>query len=154
MLPLWDLLNLLVGPISDALGRKKLILASLIIQILAIVGILLSPNIYWIIIIGFFKVWEPLFMIAPARAILNDCFSGDELKKKFNYLTISFALAPIIAPFIGGICQEYFGWQASFYVILVYAVSLLILIHLTYEETIPAKKRFNFWICFIITLIY
>ncbi|KTD21016.1 multidrug effflux MFS transporter [Legionella israelensis] len=135
--------QLLAGPISDALGRKKLILISLVIQTLTVIGIILSPSIYWVIFNRFLQGLAAAFMIVPGRAILNDCFSDDELKKQFNYLTISFALAPIIAPLIGGICQEYFGWQASFYFILFYAVILLILVSLTYEETIPAKKKFK-----------
>ncbi|MDI9818755.1 MULTISPECIES: Bcr/CflA family efflux MFS transporter [unclassified Legionella] len=137
------LVQYLAGPVSDALGRKRLIISSLIMQFVAVVAILFAGSVNLIIIARFFQGLACAFMIVPARAILNDCFEGDELKKKFNYLTISFALAPIIAPFIGGYCQHYFGWQASFYFILIYIVFLLSLLVLFTKETIEHTKAFS-----------
>jgi len=137
------LTQLLAGPISDALGRKKLLLSALFLQVISILVVLHSPNIICMIIARFFQGLGAAFMIVPARAILNDIFTGDQLKKHFNYLTISFAVGPIVAPFIGGYMQHYIGWEANFYAILFYGLILLILYTLTYRETLQDIHPFS-----------
>lgn len=134
----------IAGPVSDALGRKRLIIASLIIQLLMNVVIILAPTVAVIIVARFFQGLAGAFMIVPARAMLNDCYSGDDLKKKFNYLTISFALAPIIAPYIGGLGEHYIGWQAGFYFLIAYSLTLLFIVVFFSKETIKQTKAFSF----------
>lgn len=134
----------IAGPISDALGRKRLIVVSLLTQLLMNIAIIMAPNVMVIIIARFFQGLASAFMIVPARAILNDCFSGDELKKKFNYLTISFAIAPIIAPYIGGLGEYYIGWQAGFYFLIGYILVLLFILIVFSSETIKQIKPFSF----------
>jgi Bcr/CflA subfamily drug resistance transporter len=133
----------IAGPLSDSYGRKKMIIGALIVQLLSVVMIILSTSISVFIMARFIQGLACGFMIVPGRAILNDCFEGQELKKKFNTLTISFALAPIIAPFIGGYCQEYMGWQASFYFILIYTVILFFVCLSRLDETIKHKTLFS-----------
>ena len=108
------LAQLLAGPISDAYGRKNLLLIAIFTQLLAVLAIIFSPSIDWMILFRFVQGLGAAFMLVPARAILNDVFHGSELKKQFNYCTISFALGPTIAPFLGGYLQHYFGCQANF----------------------------------------
>lgn len=133
----------LAGPVSDALGRKSLIITSLIFQLMAVLAIVLTHSMPVIILARAIQGIACAFMIVPARALLNDNFTGVELKKKFNYLTMSFALAPIVAPFIGGYGEHYFGWHASFYFLLVYIVSLLFIMVFFTKETIKQKRAFS-----------
>ena len=114
----------LAGPVSDAIGRKSMIIISLVIQFISVITIIHVPSMPLIIAMRAVQGIACAFMIVPARALLNDNFEGNELKKKFNYLTISFALAPIIAPFIGDIVNIilmacvilfYFGIISLFY---------------------------------------
>lgn len=135
----------LAGPVSDAIGRKGLITFSLFIQFITVLTIVHAASISVIIIMRFFQGLACAFMIVPARALLNDNFEGDELKKKFNYLTMSFAVAPIIAPFIGGYCEYYFGWKASFYFLLVYITILLIVVLGFTTETLKFKREFSLY---------
>lgn len=135
--------QLFAGPVSDAWGRKKIILVAIITQILAMLAIVYSPDIETFIIARFFHGLSAGFMIVPARAILNDCFKAEELKKMFNYLTISFALAPILAPFVGGFCQQYLSWKAGFYFLLIYAAILFVTISLSLTETLEKKSKLS-----------
>lgn len=127
--------QLFAGPVSDAYGRKKQLIISILLQIFCVLIILNSSNIYWVIIARFFQGIGGAFMVVPLRAILNDVFTGDQLKKQFQYGTIAYALGPIVAPFIGGYLQSYFGWHANFYFILIYAICLLGLFSFTFKET-------------------
>ena len=135
--------QLIAGPISDAYGRKKLLLIALFTQLIAVLGILYSPTIFWMITFRFIQGFGAALMIVPARAINNDLFTGYELKKKFSYNAMSFALGPIIAPFIGGYLQNYFGWQANFLLIIVYILLLTCLLLFFYRETITTKHTFS-----------
>lgn len=134
--------QLLAGPVSDAVGRKKQLLVALLFQIFAVIAILFCRDIEWVIGWRVVQGVGAAFMMVPARAVVNDCFSGDALKKQFNYLTISFAMGPIVAPFIGGYLQHYFGWQANFYFVGIYAVCMLVLVLLLLPETIAKKTPF------------
>ncbi|PIQ43127.1 MAG: MFS transporter [Gammaproteobacteria bacterium CG11_big_fil_rev_8_21_14_0_20_46_22] len=135
--------QLFAGPISDALGRKKLIMGSTLLQLLSIIGILFSPSMNSMIALRFIQGFSVGFMIVPARAILSDVFEGDALKKQFNYATIAFALGPIIAPFIGGHLQAYFGWQANFIFILIYIIVILLFTLFLYRETLKNSRQFS-----------
>lgn len=136
-------MQLVAGPISDAIGRKKLLVMAMIVQLFAIGMIVISPNIYWMMGFRLLQGIGVAFMMVPMRAVLNDVFEGIELKKMFNVSTISFALGPIIAPFIGGYMQHYFGWQASFGFLFVYGSVMLLLVVCLYRETILQKCTFS-----------
>lgn len=136
--------QLLAGPLSDSLGRKKMMLIALLTQMLAVICIITTTSMNILIAIRILQGLGAGFMIVPARAILNDCFEGKDLRKKFNYLTISFALAPVIAPFIGGYCEHFFGYQASFIFILLYALILFFTISFAIDETLKTTHPFSF----------
>ena len=135
--------QLIAGPVSDAYGRKKLLIAALSTQAISLIAILLSPSIYWMITWRFIQGLGAAFMIVPARAIINDVFEGVELKRQFNYTTICFALGPIVGPFLGGYLQHYFGWQSNFIAILAYAILLLLISLTLYSETLIQKRDFS-----------
>ncbi|MCF6776609.1 MFS transporter [Thiotrichales bacterium 19X7-9] len=131
------------GPISDALGRKRPFLFGLLLQIIAVIFILTTHSVNALIIARLFQGFGSAFMMVPARAILNDTFEGDALKKQYTYITAAFALGPIIAPFIGGYLEHYFNWQANFIFVLVYLIVLLIFMVLFIDESIEQKKPFS-----------
>jgi len=135
--------QLIAGPISDAFGRKRLLLLATFTQIIAVIAILNSPSIDWIIFFRFIQGLGTAFMVVPARAIINDLFARDALKKQFNYLSISFGLGLTVAPFIGGYLQHYFGWQSTFYFILLYLIILTAFLSFMYRETIAETRPFS-----------
>lgn len=140
--------QLIAGPISDAYGRKKLLLGALLLEVVTLLAIVFSPSIHWMIVCRGLEGLGAGLMIVPARAILNDVFEGHDLKKQFNYITISFAVGPIIAPFIGSYLQHYIGWQANFSVLLGYAIILFIVVMFWYKETLSRFHPFainHFW---------
>ncbi len=101
--------QLIAGPVSDAMGRKIFILTSLFVQFLAIVAIIYSATIQWMIGLRFLQKLGTALMMVPVRTINIDVLSDHTLKKQLNYNTISFAIGPIIASFIGSYLQHYFG---------------------------------------------
>ena len=108
----------IAGPISDAIGRHRPILLALLIQILSLIMIICTDNIYVLNCARFVQGFGVGLMIVPTRAILSDILSGEQLKKHLTYITTSFSIGPIVAPFLGGYLQHYFSWQANFSFIL------------------------------------
>jgi multidrug resistance protein len=135
--------QLISGPISDAIGRKKLFVFGLALQLLSLFCIVNLNSIYLFIFIRSFQGVGAAFMMVTARAMLNDTFHGTELKKQYTYMTASFALGPIIAPFLGGYLEHYIGWKSNFYFIGIYDLIMLITALFLLEETLLNKKEFS-----------
>ncbi|HLX55181.1 MAG TPA: Bcr/CflA family efflux MFS transporter [Aquella sp.] len=107
--------NFIGGILTDALGRRKLLLGSLCGFILVslcaatipYIGILLTARLFQGLMLGVLSV--------VVRAILADILSAEELVGLGIMIGMMWGLGPIIGPVIGGYLQVYFGWQAGFY---------------------------------------
>lgn len=137
------IMQLIAGPISDAFGRKPLIIIALLVQLFTVFGVLYVDNIALVILFRFIQGVGAAFMMVPARAVINDVFTGNELKKQFNYSTISFALAPILAPYLGGYLQEYFNWQYNFIFIIGYIIVALLVVIFFFKETVKNVSKLS-----------
>jgi MFS transporter, DHA1 family, multidrug resistance protein len=136
--------QLIAGPITDALGRRRLMLTSMLLQILTIIALLSINVIYFLCGARLIQGLAMGFLSVPCRAILNDCYSGDELKKKYTTMTTAFGLAPIIAPFVGGIAESVYGWQLSFMVVLAYIIAAFGYVFFYYQETLAEPSPVKF----------
>lgn len=133
------------GPVADSWGRKPLILIGLTMQIFCLFVIINTSLPALLIGARFFQGLGTAIMVVPVRAILSDCFKGNELKKQFTYITTSFAIGPIVAPFLGGYIQHYFGWRANFLFILIYALICFFAMLLVIPETLMQKTPLSLY---------
>ncbi|MEH6725512.1 MAG: MFS transporter, partial [Hyphomicrobiales bacterium] len=69
------------------------------------------------------------------RAILRDMYDRDQAASMIGYVTMGMAVAPMIGPAIAGYLDKFFGWQSSFWLLLVFAVGVLIASYLKVTET-------------------
>jgi len=82
-------------------------------------------------------------IIVGKRAFFIDVYSGSQLKHYASLFSIIWAGAPIIAPFLGGFFQHYFGWESNFYFLGVATIVLLILELLYSGETLKVSQPFK-----------
>ncbi|WP_036181037.1 multidrug effflux MFS transporter [Marinomonas sp. MED121] len=131
------LAQIVFGPLSDAKGRRKVILLGLLIGILGALICFVSQSI-WQFLIGRCILGIGMASGIPvARAVLKDLFNGVELSKAASSINMVLALMPLIAPLFGAYLASYYQWQQIFQ--LVFALSLVVLV-LTYyllPETNP-----------------
>ena len=136
--------QLIVGPVSDAIGRKPLIIFGAIFQLLCLLFIVSTHSIDVILFCRLLQGLCLSMMMVPVRVIMSDLYSGDEFKKKVTIMTVCWSLGPIIAPVIGGYLQHFFSWHAPFYFMMGYDVLALLLAVTVLKETIQHRVAFSF----------
>lgn len=119
---------LIFGPLSDHIGRKKVILGGLFVSILASVGCLLAPNIQSLIASRFIQGIGMGAIIIAARATTSDLFTGAAFVKQIALASMVMPVVLAVAPVIGGALQEAFHWQSVFIFLTVYLLLVSIFV--------------------------
>ncbi|MBB4697806.1 multidrug effflux MFS transporter [Paractinoplanes abujensis] len=135
--------QLLVGPLSDAVGRRLPLLAGVGVHVLASVLCVVAPN---LAVLGTLRVLQGLGAAAAAvvaMAIVRDLFSGLAAAKLFSRLMLVVGVAPILAPTIGGVVLNWTSWRGVFVVLTVAAIAILTATALFLPETLPVERRRN-----------
>ncbi|MFM1856388.1 MAG: hypothetical protein RLZ83_1697, partial [Pseudomonadota bacterium] len=107
-------MNLFHGALSDSLGRRPVVLASLAVFTLASAGCALSTDVATLL---FFRALQGMSAgggMVVARAIIRDLFPPSDAQRVMSQVTIYFGVAPAVAPMIGGLLYETIAWQAVF----------------------------------------
>ena len=129
------------GAISDALGRRRVVLVTLALFALSSLGCAFATRIEHLWLMRVLQGATAGAGIVISRAIVRDLFDGAAAQRLMSRISMMFAAAPIIAPLIGGYLQEWFGWRSVF-VFLFVAVALLCLACWRYlPETLPMERR-------------
>lgn len=140
----FGLSELVIGAFSDFIGRKKLLCYGIGIYLFGTILCMLSFNIFIFMIGRFIQGMGIGASTVIPNAITADVFTGKELSKMVSYLTATYSAIPIIAPYIGGVIQEYCGWRANFLLLTTYTFFLLISIIIFLPETRKDKKGYCF----------
>ena len=137
----FGIMSLWHGAISDAVGRRPVILVALAVYALAALACTLAPTIE--VLIGA-RLVQGLFggagMIV-SRAIVRDCYEGVQAQRLMASVMLIFSIAPVIAPVLGGYLHEWFGWRSVFGFMLTGAVCLGIWTWRALPETHPPQYR-------------
>lgn len=137
------LMQLFAGGISDSFGRKKPFAIATFLFLLVTLLIPLSTSIDEMIAFRFIQGVMVATMIVPMRAVMSDLFEGKAFQKMVTYMAFGWSIGPIIAPFIGGYLQHYFGWQACFYFLLIYTAIIFVMITVFMPETSHYRHDFK-----------
>lgn len=127
--------SFLIALISDGLGRRKLLLGSLLIFIFSSLIAPLSPNPLALLIVRFMQGMSTVGFSVVGRAIFADILPTQQLKRVATLCATMWGIGPIIGPVIGGYLQAYFNWQAGFYFFAIYAGTCFLLIYRLIPET-------------------
>ncbi len=133
--------SLFHGPISDAVGRKKVMFVGVSVYALASVGCALSPSLGWLIA---FRVLQGLSAGAGqiiSRALIRDLYDGAQAQRLMSQVAMIFSVAPAIAPIIGGWILGVSSWPWIFWFLVVYACIMLALVTFGLPETHPVENR-------------
>jgi DHA1 family bicyclomycin/chloramphenicol resistance-like MFS transporter len=133
--------QLLAGPCSDAMGRRRPLLVGLLVYVAASVGCALAPSAAALTGLRLVQGLAGAAGLVIARAVVRDMYSGVALARFFSLLMIVTGIAPIVAPLIGGQLIQVVPWQGLFAVLAGYGVLLLVGASLGLPETLPPPER-------------
>lgn len=129
------------GAIADRFGRRRVILWALVLFGLASAGCTLATSIEQL---WFWRAMQGMTAgagIVISRAIVRDLFDGADAQRLMAQITMMFALAPALAPVIGGWLQNWFGWRSVFAFLAVSTAILWLACLKLLPETLPPEKR-------------
>lgn len=133
--------QLLIGPLSDALGRRRLMLFGAVIALGAAVFAALAPDIELLILARLIQGLGSGACIVLSRAVVPDLAEGDKAAKTFALLMTIQGVAPILAPVIGGLLAEPLGWRGLFWMLAGLAAAQLAVVVLVIRESRPKGER-------------
>ncbi|MCY1083095.1 multidrug effflux MFS transporter [Archangium lansingense] len=115
------------GPLSDRFGRRKPLIAGIVLYILASAACAFAPSIHWLIALRFLQAVGGAAGAVIARAIVRDLYSGREIARVLSLLMLIMGAAPILAPLLGGQVLAFSGWRAIFGVLALLGTLSLVL---------------------------
>jgi DHA1 family bicyclomycin/chloramphenicol resistance-like MFS transporter len=133
--------QLVCGPLSDALGRRRPLLAGLAAYVLASALCAASPSIVPLVILRFIQGLAGASGIAVARAVVRDRSAGVAAARAYATLMIVTALGPIFAPIVGGLLLHVTDWRGIFGVLASIGALLLVGAALRVRETLARDAR-------------
>ena len=135
------LLQLIIGPCSDQFGRRPLILWSLVIFCLSTLAAVFASSAVEFLILRVFQSVSAGCLVL-SRAIVKDTTeSVEKASSKIAYVTMGMAIVPMLGPAIGGLLDYYYGWEASFWILCVLGLIILIISFFDVGETLANKSQ-------------
>ncbi|MEP1198755.1 multidrug effflux MFS transporter [Tateyamaria sp.] len=129
------------GPLSDAYGRKPVVYAGLAVYALGSVLSWMAPTLELMLAA---RVLQGLGAAGPrvvSAAIIRDLYSGRAMASIMSLTMVVFLLVPGVAPLIGALISDAFGWRSIFAAFLVFSIVLFVWFSTRIGETLPAEAR-------------
>ncbi len=133
--------QLLAGPVSDALGRRRPLFAGLIAFTVASALCAVAPNIYVLIGLRFIQGLGGAAGLVISRAVVRDTHEGAAIARFFSVLMLVNGLAPMLAPLLGAELLRFASWPAVFVVLTLYGAGLVAGVAVVLPETLPPDRR-------------
>lgn len=131
--------QLFLGPMSDRLGRRPVLLMGLVIYLLATVLAMLAPNIEALVVARIFQALGACSGLVLGRAIIRDVWPRDQAAAQLGLVMMGMTVAPMLAPLFGAWLQGWFGWRAALAPGLIFAPVLIWAVARHLPETLAAR---------------
>ncbi|TWI61564.1 DHA1 family bicyclomycin/chloramphenicol resistance-like MFS transporter [Pseudoduganella lurida] len=129
------------GALSDAFGRRNVILVSLVLFAIGTIGCASAHSVQYL---WFFRMLQGVSAgagVVVGRAIIRDLYHDAEAARLLSLVTMIFSIAPAVAPIMGGVIVKYLDWRAIFLALFAFSVILFIVCWRRLPETLPLHKR-------------
>lgn len=133
--------QLVVGPLSDAVGRKKPLLIATALHVLASLAVVVAPTVEWVMVARLFQGIGAAGGAVVAMAMVRDMFHGQALIKMLANMALVTGVAPVIAPVIGSQLLRVVDWREIFVVLAAYGVLMFLVAKMALHETRPSHMR-------------
>jgi len=138
------------GAISDALGRRNIILVALSVFAVASLGCAAAHTVQYLWIFRILQGVSAGAGMVVGRAIIRDLYSGPAAQRLLSLVTMIFSIAPAIAPILGGWVLVFLDWRSIFLFLFLYTVALIWFCFRYLPESLPKEHRHEFSIPLLI----
>ncbi|TWI01105.1 DHA1 family bicyclomycin/chloramphenicol resistance-like MFS transporter [Luteimonas cucumeris] len=139
----YALMSVVHGPLSDAVGRRKVIIGGLIVFTLASVGCALSRDLPTLLAFRALQGLSAGVGLIVGRALIRDVLHGHDAQRLMSQVSMIFGVAPAIAPIIGGWILGWGHWSAIFWFLVGFSLLLLLAVWIALPETHPPEARLS-----------
>lgn len=133
--------QLVIGTLSDAIGRRGLFVTGVILVVIASAGAALAPNAAVLFLARFGMGLAAGTAVVLARAVAGDLVQGEELARVFSILMLLGGIAPMIGPVLGGLIVDNVGWRGVFWTLAGLNAVMMVAVIVVIPETLPKEKR-------------
>jgi DHA1 family bicyclomycin/chloramphenicol resistance-like MFS transporter len=133
--------QLLAGPISDILGRRRPILYSLAAFAIASLGCMLAPSVEVLTGARFLQGITAAAGTVVSRAVIRDLHAGAAGARLLSRMVMVYGLAPVLAPAVGALVLSFSSWRGTFGALLAMAAVLALAASVLLPETLPPERR-------------
>ncbi|WP_147652795.1 multidrug effflux MFS transporter [Vulcaniibacterium gelatinicum] len=137
----YALTSVVHGPLSDAIGRRKVILGGLAVFTVASVGCALARDLSTLLAWRAVQGLSAGVGLIVGRAVIRDLLHGDDAQRLMSQVSMVFGIAPAIAPVIGGWILGWSAWPAIFWFLVAFSLVLLLATWFGLPETHPRQAR-------------
>ncbi|MEX0302020.1 MAG: multidrug effflux MFS transporter [Leisingera sp.] len=126
--------QIFVGPISDQMGRRPVILASIVLFLLATLGCIYAPTAEAFLMFRVAQTVVAATMVL-SRAAVRDLYDTDQAASMIGYVTMGMAGVPMIGPALGGFLDQWMGWKTNFWLLFLVGAATLAITFTDFGET-------------------
>jgi DHA1 family bicyclomycin/chloramphenicol resistance-like MFS transporter len=132
------------GPLSDALGRRPVMIWGMALYTVGSIACTLAPNYGALIAARALQGMTAGVGVVVGRAVVRDLYEGPRAQRLMSVTTMIFSIAPAAAPIIGGWAHVAFGWRAVFAVMVLCGLVFAFSAWWRLPETHPVAARIPF----------
>ena len=129
------------GALSDAFGRRNVVLVGLIVFAVGTLGCASAHSVHYLWIFRIMQGVSAGAGVVVGRAIIRDLYSDASAARLLSMVTMIFSIAPAIAPVLGGWVVSAFDWRSIFLGLLAFSIALWWVCWQHLPETIPVERR-------------
>ncbi|MCA2008967.1 multidrug effflux MFS transporter [Tritonibacter mobilis] len=133
-------IQIVVGPISDKMGRRPVMMASLVLFLLATLGCIFATTAEGFLAFRMAQAVVATCMVL-SRAAVRDMYEGPKAASMIGYVTMGMTVVPMMGPALGGILDQAFGWHANFWLLFAAAAVTLMIFYADFGETATASGK-------------
>src|SRR3954449_5670249 len=133
--------QLVIGPLSDALGRRRPLVAGVAVHVVASLLCVLAPSVAVLGVLRAFQGFGAAAASVVGMAVVRDLFSGRAAATLFSRLMLVIGASPVLAPTVGGEVLRWSTWRAVFAVLALLGTGVLAMAARSLPETLPSHRR-------------
>ena len=133
--------QLIGGPVSDQRGRRRPLIASILVMIVASIVCALTPSIAVMMAARLVQGFAGGWAMVVGRAIIVDLATGAQLIRVLNVIAGVGGIAPIVGPLLGAVILQVSDWRVSFWAVAAFGLAMIVAVLIAVPETLPPERR-------------